>query len=170
MLHSQKCPEPKKSLDDNTTRNSRTVAKPAKVACTTAKHFLRRNCFLFVIKVFASVYGTRPFFDSIWHQEHTATVSSNSQPKCSCAMAGRNRLAPDPSVSVADICSALHSVTETEGCKDIQKLLHSKNQDTWKSAPDADWLGSKSVSGLFQALLLCIAMGSLLEPNSKVLY
>ena len=55
-----------------------------------------------------------------------------------CAMAGRNRLTPDPSVGVADICSALHSVTETEGCKDIQKLLHSRTKYTWKSAPDAD--------------------------------
>lgn len=67
-------------------------------------------------------------------------------------MAGRNRLTPDPSVSVADICSALHSVTETEGCKDIQKLLHSRTKYTWKSAPDADWLGGSSVSHLFQAL------------------
>ena len=62
---------------------------------------------------------------------------SFAQTKCFCAMAGRNRLTPDPSVSVADICSALHRVTETEGCKDIQKLLHSRTKYTWKSAPDA---------------------------------
>lgn len=98
------------------------------------------------------VASSQPFFNSTWHQEYTPTLLSKSQPKCFCGMAGRNRLAPDPSVSVADICSALHSVTETEGCKDIQKALHSKTKYTWKSAPDADWLGAKSVSCLFQAL------------------
>ena len=53
----------------------------------------------------------------------------------------RMRLAADPSVGVADVVRALQEALEEEGSRDLLRLLHHKYQFTWKSAPDAEWLG-----------------------------
>ena len=67
-------------------------------------------------------------------------------------MGSKSRLVPDPSVSVGDIMKAVSAVTRQLGCSDMLKLLHSKQKMTWKSAPDAEWLGSANVSTLCESL------------------
>ena len=68
------------------------------------------------------------------------------------AMVSRMRLAADPSVGVADVVRALQEALEEEGSRDLLRLLHHKYQFTWKSAPDAEWLGGDFVSKLYKKL------------------
>ena len=68
------------------------------------------------------------------------------------AMVSRVRLAADPSVGVSDVVSALQEAVEEEGSRDLLRLLHSKYQFTWKTAPDAEWLGGDFVSELYKKL------------------
>ena len=68
------------------------------------------------------------------------------------AMVSRVRLAADPSVGVADVVRALQEALEEEGSRDLLRLLHHKYQFTWKSAPDAEWLGGDFVSKLYKKL------------------
>eukprot|EP00434_Breviolum_minutum_P014295 symbB.v1.2.012603.t1/scaffold820.1/size171332/10 len=67
-------------------------------------------------------------------------------------MGSKARLAPDPSVSVSDIMKAVTAVTQQWGISDMLKLLNSKHRMTWKSAPDAEWLGSINISTLCEKL------------------
>ena len=67
-------------------------------------------------------------------------------------MGSKARLAPDPSVSVSDIMKAVTAVTQQLGISDMLKLLNSKHRMTWKSAPDAEWLGSTNISTLCEKL------------------
>lgn len=80
-------------------------------------------------------------------------------------MGSKARLAPDPSVSVSDIMKAVTAVTQQLGISDMLKLLNSKHRMTWKSAPDAEWLGSTNISTLCENYSRFIQMASCRPKN-----
>ena len=82
-------------------------------------------------------------------------------------MSGRSRLGPDPSVSIGDLEKKIFEVTERQGCKDLAKLIHSKVKQTWRTAPDSDWLGCDGLADLLSSLFSLHRNGVLQSSKLK---
>lgn len=77
------------------------------------------------------------------------------------------RLAPDPSVGVHDLCKAFNELCEKSGCRDLAKILYSKERVTWKTAADGSWLGSDSLCDLYTSLFAIHSNGVLSSKKVK---
>ena len=94
-----------------------------------------------------------PHFDTFSRQgfQHSITFWV-IQSSFSAMSAGKNRLGPDPSVSISDIQKKIWETTQRQGCTDLLKLLYSKQPMSWKSAPCGKWLGTDPMCDLFCSL------------------
>ena len=84
------------------------------------------------------------------------------------AMGKPARLAPDPSVGVHDLCKAFNELCEKSGCRDLAKILYSKERVTWKTAADGSWLGSDSLCDLYTSLFAIHSNGALSSKKVKI--
>ena len=82
-------------------------------------------------------------------------------------MGKQARLAPDPSVGVHDLCKAFNELCEKSGCRDLAKILYSKERVTWKTAADGSWLGSDSLCDLYRSLFAIHSNGVLSSKKVK---
>ena len=82
-------------------------------------------------------------------------------------MGKQARLAPDPSVGVHDLCKAFNELCEKSGCRDLAKILYSKERVTWKTAADGSWLGSDSLCDLYTSLFAIHSNGVLSSKKVK---
>ena len=79
------------------------------------------------------------------------------------AMTGKSRLGPDPSISINDLQRKINEVMQRQGCRDLNKLLHSRHAVSWKTSPDPEWLAVETlVIGLLLGLGLLVGIGLLL--------
>ena len=77
------------------------------------------------------------------------------------------RLAPDPAVGVHDLCKVFHELTERQGCKDLARILYSREKVTWKTAADGSWLGSDSLCDFYSSMFSIHSNGVLSSKKVK---
>ena len=76
-------------------------------------------------------------------------------------MTGKSRLGPDPSISINDLQRKINEVMQRQGCRDLNKLLHSRHAVSWKTSPDPEWLAVETlVIGLLLGLGLLVGIAS----------
>lgn len=68
------------------------------------------------------------------------------------AMTGKSRLGPDPSISINDLQRKINEVMQRQGCRDLNKLLHSRHAVSWKTSPDPEWLGTDELVDICSTL------------------